>query len=137
MLQLQNGSPLILVFKKMSYVTRVTMGFHYLTCGGFQRLLYSQLQAPHLPSVNCTETRITLCSTPAMPFTPLRNPKKVTTEVVYDVMLVFWRVVTNLFFREIRPRGAFNIPRDGPVIFAIAPHHNQVRFSLPQIVLFF
>ncbi|KAJ7285867.1 glycerol-3-phosphate O-acyltransferase [Mycena rebaudengoi] len=29
------------------------------------------------------------------------------------------------FFREIRPRGAFNIPRDGPVIFVGAPHNNQ------------
>ncbi|CAE6505293.1 unnamed protein product [Rhizoctonia solani] len=26
---------------------------------------------------------------------------------------------------EIRPRGAFNVPKDGPVIFVAAPHHNQ------------
>ncbi|KAI0062297.1 glycerol-3-phosphate O-acyltransferase [Artomyces pyxidatus] len=31
----------------------------------------------------------------------------------------------NIFFREIRPRGAFNIPRHGPVIFVAAPHSNQ------------
>jgi len=43
----------------------------------------------------------------------------------YDLVLFFWRVVINLFFREIRPRGAFNIPRDGAVIFVIGPHHNQ------------
>ncbi|EKM82709.1 hypothetical protein AGABI1DRAFT_34488 [Agaricus bisporus var. burnettii JB137-S8] len=39
--------------------------------------------------------------------------------------MLFWRTVTQIFFREIRPRGAFNIPRDGPVIFVGAPHNNQ------------
>jgi len=34
-------------------------------------------------------------------------------------------MITQIFFREIRPRGAFNVPRDGPVIFVGAPHHNQ------------
>jgi hypothetical protein len=45
----------------------------------------------------------------------------------YDGVMLFWRTVTQVFFREIRPRGAFNIPRDGPVIFVGAPHNNQVR----------
>jgi len=45
--------------------------------------------------------------------------------IVYDCMLFFWRMVTAIFFREIRPRGAYNIPRDGPVIFVAAPHSNQ------------
>lgn len=49
--------------------------------------------------------------------------------VAYEAALMFWRMITQIFFREIRPRGAFNIPRDGPVIFVGAPHHNQVRFS--------
>ena len=48
-------------------------------------------------------------------------------DLVYDAALLFWRAVTNIFFREIRPRGAFNIPREGPVIFVAAPHNNQVR----------
>ena len=52
------------------------------------------------------------------------------SDLVYDAALVFWRVVTNIFFREIRPRGAFNIPREGPVIFVAAPHNNQV-YTLP------
>ncbi|KAJ3560019.1 hypothetical protein NP233_g11104 [Leucocoprinus birnbaumii] len=43
----------------------------------------------------------------------------------YDAVMLFWRTVTQIFFREIRPRGAFNIPRDGPVIFVGAPHNNQ------------
>ncbi|KAK0214270.1 glycerol-3-phosphate O-acyltransferase [Armillaria nabsnona] len=43
----------------------------------------------------------------------------------YDAAMLFWRIVTQIFFREIRPRGAFNIPRSGPVIFVGAPHSNQ------------
>lgn len=43
----------------------------------------------------------------------------------YEAELMFWRIMTHIFFREVRPRGAFNIPQDGPVIFAVAPHHNQ------------
>ncbi|EJT96657.1 glycerol-3-phosphate O-acyltransferase [Dacryopinax primogenitus] len=50
----------------------------------------------------------------------------------YDAVILFWRMVLNLFFREIRPRGAWNIPRSGPVIFVAAPHHNQ--FLDPLIV---
>ncbi|KAI6023141.1 glycerol-3-phosphate O-acyltransferase [Pisolithus microcarpus] len=45
--------------------------------------------------------------------------------VTYETALMFWRIITHIFFREVRPRGAFNIPQDGPVIFAVAPHHNQ------------
>ncbi|KAG8894410.1 hypothetical protein FRC01_012989, partial [Tulasnella sp. 417] len=45
--------------------------------------------------------------------------------LTYDTVLWFWRVVVNIFFREIRPRGAWNIPKDGPVIFVAAPHSNQ------------
>ncbi|KAG6832389.1 hypothetical protein H0H92_002657 [Tricholoma furcatifolium] len=47
------------------------------------------------------------------------------TPVSYDAVMLFWRTVTQIFFREVRPRGAFNIPRDGPVIFVGAPHNNQ------------
>ncbi|KAF5315645.1 hypothetical protein D9611_004666 [Ephemerocybe angulata] len=45
--------------------------------------------------------------------------------VPYEAVMLFWRMVTQIFFREIRPRGAFNIPRTGPVIFVAAPHNNQ------------
>lgn len=45
--------------------------------------------------------------------------------LMYDLLLLFWRIVINIFFREIRPRGAFNIPRNGATILVIAPHHNQ------------
>ena len=50
----------------------------------------------------------------------------------YDAAMVLWRTVTNIFFREIRPRGTFNIPREGPVIFVAGPHHNQVCVC-PQV----
>ncbi|KAH8827842.1 glycerol-3-phosphate O-acyltransferase [Flagelloscypha sp. PMI_526] len=45
----------------------------------------------------------------------------------YDAVMLLWRVITSIFFREIRPRGAFNIPKvdEGPVIFVGAPHNNQ------------
>jgi hypothetical protein len=45
----------------------------------------------------------------------------------YDLALLLFRGITKVFFREVRPRGSFNIPRDGPVIFVGAPHSNQVR----------
>ena len=51
------------------------------------------------------------------------------SELAYDSSLFFWRAVISIFFREIRPRGAYNIPKDGPVIFVGAPHHNQVCSS--------
>ncbi len=53
------------------------------------------------------------------------NP--VSSNLVYDTALFLWKIVIYIFFREIRPRGAFNIPRKGPVIFVAAPHHNQAR----------
>jgi len=55
--------------------------------------------------------------------------------IAYDLNLLFWRVVTNVFFREIRPRGAYNIPREGPVIFVAGPHANQVNNSTQPAIL--
>ncbi|KAJ7100824.1 hypothetical protein B0H15DRAFT_944115 [Mycena belliarum] len=50
---------------------------------------------------------------------------KRTSDLSYASVMLFWRAVTQLFFREIRTRGSFNIPADGPVIFVGAPHNNQ------------
>ncbi|CBQ73776.1 related to SCT1-glycerol 3-phosphate/dihydroxyacetone phosphate dual substrate acyltransferase [Sporisorium reilianum SRZ2] len=47
------------------------------------------------------------------------------SNIAFDIALFFWRIIINLFFREIRPRSAWRIPREGPVIFVAAPHHNQ------------
>ena len=35
-------------------------------------------------------------------------------------------VMVDIFFREIRSRGSYRIPRRGAVIFVAAPHANQV-----------
>ncbi|CAI5756766.1 unnamed protein product [Candida verbasci] len=43
----------------------------------------------------------------------------------YDLVLWFFNLIIHTFFRDIKTRGTFNIPRKGPVIFVIAPHHNQ------------
>jgi len=50
-----------------------------------------------------------------------------SSTLAYDLAILFFRGIINIFFREVRPRGSFNIPRDGPVIFVGAPHSNQVR----------
>lgn len=47
------------------------------------------------------------------------------TKLGYDLLLWFLSSVFNCFFREIRPRGAFRIPKSGPCIFVAAPHANQ------------
>uniref|UniRef100_V5E3Y4 Phospholipid/glycerol acyltransferase domain-containing protein n=2 Tax=Kalmanozyma brasiliensis (strain GHG001) TaxID=1365824 RepID=V5E3Y4_KALBG len=47
------------------------------------------------------------------------------SNIAFDIALFFWRIIINLFFREIRPRSSWRIPREGPVIFVAAPHHNQ------------
>ncbi|KAK6461831.1 Sct2 glycerol-3-phosphate acyltransferase [Scheffersomyces coipomensis] len=51
----------------------------------------------------------------------------------YDLVLWFFSFVIHTFFRDIQPRGTFNIPNHGPIIFVIAPHHNQ--FIDPLIVM--
>lgn len=45
--------------------------------------------------------------------------------VCYDFLLWVFSVIFDCFFREVRPRGAFRIPKTGPVIFVAAPHANQ------------
>ncbi|KAJ6598160.1 hypothetical protein DFH09DRAFT_1303974 [Mycena vulgaris] len=50
---------------------------------------------------------------------------KRSSDLSYASVMLFWRAVTQIFFREIRTRGSFNIPTDGPVIFVGAPHNNQ------------
>lgn len=54
------------------------------------------------------------------------------TSMLYDLLVVMWRTVINIFFREIRSRGAWKVPKDGEgaVIFVVGPHHNQVSFAL-------
>ncbi len=84
------------------------------------------------PAVNTALLHTNLLFPPSPPFpltSAMASPAKRykgPSPVKYDAFMVFWRTVTQIFFREIRPRGAFNIPREGPVIFVGAPHSNQV-----------
>lgn len=45
----------------------------------------------------------------------------------YDIAFWLFNLMLNTFFREIKPRGAHKIPKEGPVIFVAAPHVNQVN----------
>lgn len=44
----------------------------------------------------------------------------------YDIFLGTFSVLVDLFFREVHPRGAWRVPRTGPILFIAAPHANQV-----------
>lgn len=61
----------------------------------------------------------------------------IVTQIAYlisfDSVIWFFDAVIHTFFREVRLRGTFNIPKRGPVIFVIAPHHNQ--FVDPLVVM--
>ncbi|ATZ48281.1 hypothetical protein BCIN_03g05100 [Botrytis cinerea B05.10] len=55
------------------------------------------------------------------------------TNWIYDVFLWTFSILVDLFFREVHPRGAWKVPRRGPVIFVAAPHANQ--FVDPLILM--
>jgi hypothetical protein len=55
-------------------------------------------------------------------------PKR--TNFFYDLALWIFNIMLDVFFKEIRPRGSHRIPREGPVIFVVAPHVNQVSTSI-------
>ncbi|KAI2636704.1 acyltransferase [Xylaria nigripes] len=43
----------------------------------------------------------------------------------YDAFLHTFSILVDLFFREVHPRGAWRVPRNGPILFVAAPHANQ------------
>jgi hypothetical protein len=45
---------------------------------------------------------------------------------LYDLVLWMLSVLIDLFFREVHPRGAWRVPKKGPIILVAAPHANQV-----------
>ncbi|EXJ81859.1 hypothetical protein A1O1_07924 [Capronia coronata CBS 617.96] len=49
---------------------------------------------------------------------------------LYDLVLWALSVLIDLFFREVHPRGAWKVPKKGPVILVAAPHANQFVDSL-------
>lgn len=44
---------------------------------------------------------------------------------VFDFVSWLFSIIFDCFFREIRPRGAFRLPKLGPVIFVAGPHASQ------------
>jgi 1-acyl-sn-glycerol-3-phosphate acyltransferase len=44
----------------------------------------------------------------------------------YDIANWIFNLMIDIFFREVKTRGAHKIPKEGPVIFVAAPHANQV-----------
>ncbi|KAK5191340.1 Glycerol-3-phosphate/dihydroxyacetone phosphate acyltransferase [Exophiala xenobiotica] len=63
-----------------------------------------------------------------------RNKKKKGNQLMipwlYDLVLWTMSVLIDLFFREVHPRGAWKVPRQGPIILVAAPHANQFVDSL-------
>lgn len=58
---------------------------------------------------------------------------RILTIISYDLVLWFFSAVIHTFFREVKSRGTFNIPKKGPIVFVIAPHANQ--FIDPIVVM--
>ncbi|EEB08170.1 glycerol-3-phosphate O-acyltransferase [Schizosaccharomyces japonicus yFS275] len=50
---------------------------------------------------------------------------KALGQFVYDLALWLVSVLVDLFFREVKSRGSFRVPRKSAVIFVAAPHANQ------------
>ncbi|KAI9269048.1 hypothetical protein BDA99DRAFT_503349 [Phascolomyces articulosus] len=63
----------------------------------------------------------------------MSRPQQKWLDLGYDTALWIFNIMLEVFFREIRPRGAHKVPRNGPVIFVAAPHANQ--FVDPLIVM--
>lgn len=69
------------------------------------------------------EIALAFCQSTAASSLPFPPPRAPTARLTLSFsVLAAGRIVINLFFREIRPRGAYNIPRTGPVLFVGAPH---------------
>ncbi|KAI2622012.1 Sucrase/ferredoxin-like-domain-containing protein [Hypomontagnella submonticulosa] len=53
----------------------------------------------------------------------------------YDAFLHTFSILVDLFFREVHPRGAWRVPRTGPILFVAAPHANQFVDGLRRVGL--
>jgi glycerol-3-phosphate O-acyltransferase/dihydroxyacetone phosphate acyltransferase len=63
------------------------------------------------------------------------SPNLIThfSKMIELLMIIIFKLILFIFFRTVTVRGGQNIPKDGPVIFAIAPHCNQ--FIDPMMVI--
>lgn len=57
----------------------------------------------------------------------MAGKQPIAQKLTYDLALWLFNLMLDIFFREVRPRGAHRIPKEGPVIFVVAPHVNQVQ----------
>ncbi|KAK4232473.1 glycerol-3-phosphate O-acyltransferase 1 [Podospora fimiseda] len=67
---------------------------------------------------------------PGAPPQSAASPKKhkelyPMSDYKYDTFLWVMSILSDVFFREIHPRGSWKVPRQGPVLFVAAPHANQ------------
>lgn len=101
-----------------------------------QPLLQEDLPAADTAGPNSTETPARPAD--ANPTTPKK--KKIAFDKQfniytwsYDFVVWMFLKIFELFFREVRSRGTFRVPKTGPVIFVAAPHANQ--FIDPMLVM--
>lgn len=76
------------------------------------------------------QSRRPLCTISCCGSSHVRSPPRLTLApcTCADVSVV----MLDVFFREIRSRGSYRIPRRGPVIFVAAPHANQAPAPLQK-----
>jgi glycerol-3-phosphate O-acyltransferase/dihydroxyacetone phosphate acyltransferase len=67
------------------------------------------------------------------PTSSAARPAGAGNPFVYDLIVWMFTIVFDMFFRKIQPRGAWRIPKKGPIIFVAAPHANQ--FVDPMILM--
>ena len=72
----------------------------------------------------------------------MKDPQE-EADFVYRCVTLLYAWVIDIFFRDVRARGAHNIPKTGPVILACAPHANQfldpiilLKVDQPQIFIY-
>jgi len=81
-----------------------------------------------LPSTFSAHTTMpNLKNSPKAPRRAKKRGNKLQIPWLYDIVLWALSVLIDLFFREVHPRGAWKVPRTGPIILVAAPHANQVR----------
>lgn len=52
-------------------------------------------------------------------------PSQALSDVVYDIVVFVLTSVLSVFFREVKERGAWMVPKKDPILFVVAPHANQ------------
>lgn len=94
----------------------------------------------NLPSVNRSEEENKSCKSENQTITnhyeklrKMYHEPSAIRLVIYDLILWGFCVVFDCFFREIRSRGGFKVPKKDSVIFVAAPHANQ--FVDPVILM--